>query len=164
MASLHKILTNPVYAGAYAYGRTRTEIAIVDGQPRRRSGIQVPQHEWAVLIPEHHEGYIGWEQYQANQKRIAENVHMKGSMRRGAPRKGRSLRAGLLRCRRCGRRLPVTYSGTKGRVSLDREVPGTQRSPRPPLHSAPQQSVGVRVSCAISMGHLFFRSLHDGGG
>ena len=115
-SSLHHILTNPVHAGAYAYGRTRTETAIVDGQPRRRSGIQVPQDEWAVLIPEHHEGYIGWQRYQANQKRIAENVHMKGSMRRGAPRKGRSLLAGLLRCRRCGRRLHVTYSGTKGRV------------------------------------------------
>ena len=48
---LHHIVTNPVYAGAYAYGRTRTETAIVDGQPRRRSGIPVPQHEWAVLIP-----------------------------------------------------------------------------------------------------------------
>ena len=83
--SLHKILTNPVYAGAYAYGRTRTETAIVDGQPRRRSGIQVPQHEWAVLIPEHHEGYIGWEQYQANQKRIAENVHMMGSIADSRP-------------------------------------------------------------------------------
>ena len=116
-SSLHNILTNPAYAGAYAYGRTRTETAIVDGQPRRRRGIPVAQDEWAVLIPEHHEGYIGWEQYQANRKRIAENVHMKGSMRRGAPRKGRSLLAGLLRCRRCGRRLHVTYSGAKGRVA-----------------------------------------------
>ena len=114
--SLHKILTNPVYAGAYAYGRTRTETAIVDGQPRRRSGIPVAQDEWAVLIPEHHEGYIGWEQYQANQKRIAENMQMKGHMRRGAPRQGRALLAGLLRCRRCGRRLHVTYGGTNGRV------------------------------------------------
>ena len=109
-------LTNPVYAGAYAYGRTRTETTIVDGQPRRRQGIPVAQGEWAVLIPEHHQGYIGWEQHQANQKRIAENAQMKGLMSRGAPRRGRSLLAGLLRCRRCGRRLHVTYSGASGQV------------------------------------------------
>ena len=114
--SVHNILTNPVYAGAYAFGKTRTETAIVNGRPRRRRGIPVAQDEWAVLIPGHHEGYIGWERYQENQKRIAENVHMKGRMRRGAPRRGRSLLAGLLRCRRCGRRPHVTYSGTKGRV------------------------------------------------
>ena len=114
--SVHNILTNPVYAGAYAYGRTRTETTIVNGQPRRRQGIPVAQDEWAVLIPEHHEGYIGWEQYQANQKRIAENAQMKGLMSRGAPRRGRSLLAGLLRCRRCGRRLHVTYSGANGQV------------------------------------------------
>ena len=90
-SSVHHILTNPVYAGTYAYGRTRTETTIVDGQPRRRQGIPVAQEEWAVLIPEHHEGYIGWEQYQANQKRIAENTQMKGLMSRGAPRRGRPL-------------------------------------------------------------------------
>ena len=114
-SSLHRILTNPVYAGAYAYGRTRTETAIVDGRPRRRRGIPVAQDKWTVLIPEHHEGYIGWERYEANQRRIAENVHMKGRMRRGAPGRGPSLLAGLLRCRRCGRRLHVAYGG-KGRV------------------------------------------------
>ena len=115
-SSLHKMLTNPVYAGAYAYGRTRTETAIVDGQPRRRQGIPVARDKWAVLIPQHHEGYIGWDQYRTNQKRIAENAQMKGLVSRGAPRRGRSLLAGLLRCRRCGRRLHVTYSGATGRV------------------------------------------------
>ena len=115
-STVHKILTNPVYAGAYAYGRTRTETAIVDGQPRRRQGIPVARDEWAVLIPQHHEGYIGWDQYRANQKRIAENAQMKRLASRGAPRRGRSLLAGLLRCRRCGRRLHVTYSGATGRV------------------------------------------------
>lgn len=114
--SVRAILTNPVYAGAYAYGRTRTDTTVTGGQPRRRSGVAVPQEQWAILIPEHHEGYIGWEQYQANQKLIAENAQMKGLMSRGAPRKGASLLAGLLRCRRCGRRLHVTYSGPKGQV------------------------------------------------
>ena len=79
-------------------------------------GSRLPMTEWAVLTPKHHEGYIGWEQYQANQQRIAENAQMKGLMSRGAPRRGRSRLAGLLRCRRCGRRLHVTYSGANGQV------------------------------------------------
>ena len=115
-SSLRQMLGNPVYAGTYAYGRTRTETTIVDGRPRKRRGIPVAQNEWAVLIPGHHEGYIGWEQYQANQKRIAENAQMKRFASRGAPRRGRALLAGLLRCRRCGRRLQVTYGGVNGRV------------------------------------------------
>lgn len=116
--TVHGILTNPVYAGAYAYGRTRTETRIAGGHATRRRGILVPeQQDWAVLIPEHHDGYIGWEQYQANQRRIAENAQMKGRMSRGAPRRGHSLLAGLLRCRRCGRRLHVSYSGVRSRVT-----------------------------------------------
>ena len=114
--SVHNVLTNPIYAGAYAYGRTKTETSVTGGSAYRRSGITVPQEKWAVLIPDHHEGYIDWDAYQANQKRIGENAQMKGLMSRGAPRNGASLLAGLLRCRRCGRRLHVTYTGSAGRV------------------------------------------------
>lgn len=114
--TVHNILTNPIYAGTYAFGRTKTEITVVRGTPERRSGLAVPQAQWAVLLPGHHEGYIDWDQYQANRKRIAENAQMKGLMSRGAPRRGPSLLAGLLRCRRCGRRLHVSYSGPGGQV------------------------------------------------
>lgn len=114
--TVHKFLTHPIYAGAYAFGRTRTETTVVAGHAKRRSGVAVAQPDWAVLIPEHHDGYIEWGQYQTNVQRISENAQMKGLMRRGAPRRGRSLLAGLLRCRRCGRRLHVTYSGPKGQV------------------------------------------------
>jgi DNA invertase Pin-like site-specific DNA recombinase len=114
--SIHKVLTNPIYGGAYAYGRTRTETGVAGGVAHKRSGVAVPQEEWAVLIPGHHEGYIGWDVYQANQKRIGENAHMKGLMSRGSARNGGSLLAGVLRCRRCGRRLHVTYTGRDGGV------------------------------------------------
>jgi len=114
--SIHKVLANPIYAGAYAYGRTKTETGVAGGVAHKRSGVAVPQEEWAVLIPDHHEGYIGWDVYQANQKRIGENAQMKGLMSRGAARNGASLLAGLLRCRRCGRRLHVTYTGRNGGV------------------------------------------------
>ena len=114
--SVHKVLTNPIYAGAYAYGRTKTETSVTGGSVHRRSGVTVPQEKWAVLIPDHHEGYIDWDAYRINQKRIGENAQMKGRMSRGAARNGAALLAGLLRCRRCGRRLHVTYTGSDGRV------------------------------------------------
>ncbi len=113
---LHHILTNPIYAGAYAFGRTRTQTTVVDGRARKRDGIPVPRAEWAVLLQDHHEGYIEWHEYETIQRQISENAHMEGRMTRGAPREGAAVLAGLLRCRRCGRRLHVAYSGVGGTV------------------------------------------------
>jgi DNA invertase Pin-like site-specific DNA recombinase len=110
-SGLHHILTNPIYAGAYAFGRTRTQTSVVTGRARKRTGIAVPREEWSVLLQDHHEGYITWREYEAIQAAIRENAHMEGRMTRGAPREGAALLAGLLRCRRCGRRLHVAYTG-----------------------------------------------------
>jgi hypothetical protein len=63
------------------------------------------------LIQNHHAGYITWDEYEHNQKILAENANMKGRMVRGAPRPGGGLLAGLIRCGRCGRKLQVHYSG-----------------------------------------------------
>lgn len=61
--AVHHILTNPIYAGAYAFGRTRTQTHVVAGRARKRDGIAVPRAEWSVLLQEHHEGYIAWDEY-----------------------------------------------------------------------------------------------------
>ena len=114
--AVHHILTNPIYAGAYAFGRTRTTTRVVDGRARKRDGVAVPRDEWAVLLRDHHEGYIAWDEYDTIQRQIADNAHMEGRMTRGAPRHGAALLAGLLRCRRCGRRLHVAYSGVGSTV------------------------------------------------
>jgi excisionase family DNA binding protein len=66
------------------------------------------------LLPEHHEGYISWLEYERNQRLIADNAQSKGMMARGSVRRGDALLAGLLRCGHCGRRLHVSYSGTHG--------------------------------------------------
>lgn len=114
--SVHHILTNPTYAGAYAYGRTCTRTTVADGHVVKVRGVRREREEWDVLIPNHHEGYISWEVYERNQRQIRDNAHMKGLMTRGAARAGRSLLAGLLRCGRCGRKLFVGYSGVGSRV------------------------------------------------
>jgi DNA invertase Pin-like site-specific DNA recombinase len=110
------ILKNPVYAGAFAYGRTTTRSRMIEGRARKTAGHAVAMEQWAVLIRDHHPGYIPWEEYMQNQKQIADNLHTHHAQGVGAAKCGPALLAGLLRCARCGRKLHVAYSGTEGRV------------------------------------------------
>lgn len=127
-----KILTNPVYAGAYAFGRTGSKVRIEEGRKRVVRGHTKPRENWQVLITDHHDGYIDWETYEHNQRVIADNTNMKGEMARGALRKGDTLLAGLLRCGHCGRKLHVGYCGSDGNTgryycrgaSLNHGAPG----------------------------------------
>ena len=112
-----KILKNPVYAGAYAFGRTETRVSIEDGRKRVVRGHAKLRENWQVLITEHHEGYIDWHTYEHNQRVIADNTNMRGEMARGSVRRGEALLAGLLRCGHCGRKLHVAHSGVDGKVS-----------------------------------------------
>jgi len=114
--TLWKVLRNPMYAGAYAFGKTESRTKVVDGHARKTEGHFKPIEEWMVLLRNHHAGYISWEQFERNQIMLGDNAHMKSCMKPKAGRGGRSLLAGLLRCRRCGRMLHVTYSGTRSNV------------------------------------------------
>jgi excisionase family DNA binding protein len=111
------ILSNPVYAGAYAFGRTQTRVRIEAGRKCVVRGFRRERQHWQVLIVEHHEGYIDWDTYERNQRVIADNTNMRGAAVRGALRRGDALLAGLLRCAHCGRKLHVAYSGSDGTVS-----------------------------------------------
>lgn len=115
--SVLKLLTNPMYAGAYAFGKTQARTIIVEGRARKSAGHKKPRTEWTVLLRDHHPGYISWEQYECNQAMIAANAHMKSRMQPKAGRGGRALLSGLLRCRRCGRMLLVSYGGTRRTVA-----------------------------------------------
>jgi len=111
-ATLHSILSKPVYAGAYAYGKTETRTKIVEGRARKSAGHRKPQSEWRVLIKEHHPGYLSWDEYERNQSMIAANAHMHSGGEPKAGRGGGALVSGLLRCQRCGRMMQVFYPGT----------------------------------------------------
>jgi hypothetical protein len=89
---------------------------IENGRKRILRGYRKDRSDWAVLLVDHHEGYLSWPDYERNQRLIADNANGKGMMVRGAVRKGEALLAGLLRCGHCGRRLLVSYNGTKGDV------------------------------------------------
>ena len=109
-AMLHKLLSHPLYAGAYVHGRTQTYVDYMDGKLVKRTKTK-PQDQWKVCIKDHHEGYISWQQYQQNQAKLAE-ARPRWTMddNRCAVRDGRALLAGLLRCGTCGRKLRVIYN------------------------------------------------------
>jgi excisionase family DNA binding protein len=106
---------NPIYAGAFVYGRTRTEKRLDDQGRVRRHTVELPLDEWSVCIPDHHPGYVSWEEYLATRERLRANVIRRGEGG-GAAREGVALLQGMVRCGQCGRRMQVAYSGTNGRV------------------------------------------------
>ena len=103
------IYKNPLYAGAYAYGKRKTGTRVVDHRARKCPGQRKPLSEWSVLLLSHHPGYIPWEQYLGNQQMLKEHTHQDPAVDRKAGRGGAALLAGMVRCRRCGRRMSVHY-------------------------------------------------------
>jgi hypothetical protein len=106
-----QILKNPAYAGAYVYGRRRQDPG------RRKPGVghvptvAVPIEDWAICLRDAFTGYIGWEEFMANQKRLSDNLCRHQAGQRGVARKGCALLQGLAVCGRCGRRMGLRYSG-----------------------------------------------------
>ena len=110
--SLLSMLKNPLYTGAFVYDRHAPPWS--NGRARKTRGHPRPPQQWEVFIPDHHEGYITWEQYMQNQEQIEANAGWSGRLQRatGAPKSGPALLAGLMRCGVCGRPLHVKYTLT----------------------------------------------------
>ena len=108
---IHKVLTNPVYAGAYTYGKTHQERYVDQAGHVRKRVRHVPRSKWAVLIRDHHKGFIDWETYEMNQSRIAKNTRPTAHQASGAIREGSALLQGIATCGRCGRHLRIYYQG-----------------------------------------------------
>ena len=110
--AVHNVLTHPAYAGAYTFGRSRQQRLVRDDGTFRVRRRVLPQDQWEVLIKDHHEGFIDWDTYQANQAKIAQNIrpaaHQPGT---GPVREGCALLQGLATCGTCGRKLAVYYEG-----------------------------------------------------
>jgi DNA invertase Pin-like site-specific DNA recombinase/predicted DNA-binding transcriptional regulator AlpA len=112
--AVHDFLTNPCYAGAFVFGRNRSEKRL-DGEGRVITRtVAVPRDQWAVLIPEHHRGFIDWPTYEANTVALRANWRPPRGSGGGAAREGAALLQGRIRCGRCGRMMQTSYSGTNG--------------------------------------------------
>ena len=112
-AAIHSLIANPVCGGACAYGKSRA--AAVYGE----SGVRVrherrPRSDWLALKPGTHEGHVDWDRAEAIRTMVSDN--MPASRHHGAAKHGDALPAGLVRCRRCGRKLTVRYSGLKHNI------------------------------------------------
>jgi DNA invertase Pin-like site-specific DNA recombinase/predicted DNA-binding transcriptional regulator AlpA len=112
--AVHDFLTNPCYAGAFVFGRNRSEKRL-DGEGRVITRtVAVPRDQWAVLIPEHHRGFIDWPTFEANTAALRANWRPPRGSGGGAAREGAALLQGRIRCGRCGRMMQTSYSGTNG--------------------------------------------------
>jgi len=112
-ATIHRMIANPIYGGAYAYGKTVVAPGYVG------AGVSVKirrkaRSEWLALMPNTHEGYVSWDKAETIRKMVSSNVPT--SRHHGAPKHGDALLSGLLRCRRCGRKLTLRYSGTQHHI------------------------------------------------
>jgi predicted DNA-binding transcriptional regulator AlpA len=135
--AIHQVLSNPVYAGAYVYGKTRTEMALDASGVRRKRIRHLPRDQWQVLIKEHHRGFIDWQTYEANQQRIARNTRPSPHKTGGAVREGSALLQGIASCGHCGRRLRTHYRG---------------RNSAPGYHCAGEHLVEGRGSYCLNIG------------
>ena len=111
------VLHNPIYAGAYVYGRRATETVYEEGNLRKRQGAIRSEDQAKVFIQEHHEGYISWDTYLRYQRMIDHNgTNFQPNEEALAVREGHGLLTGLLRCGRCGHKLHVRYWGKHGTI------------------------------------------------
>ena len=106
-----RLLKDPTYAGAYAFGRTKQRVKLDNGRKRNERRYVSNPEEWQVLIQSHHEGYMSWSEYLKNLETLAHNRNQLGEAVRGPARRGKGLLAGLVRCGHCGRKMQVRYSG-----------------------------------------------------
>jgi DNA invertase Pin-like site-specific DNA recombinase len=108
--TVYQILTNPIYGGAYAYGKTERGTRYVAGEARHIDR-RMPRDQWFSLIPNTHEGYVDWERFERIQHAIHANRQIAAG-HHGPARAGSAVMAGLLRCRRCAAKLTVHYTGS----------------------------------------------------
>ncbi|WP_439371709.1 recombinase family protein [Bradyrhizobium sp. DASA03120] len=112
-SAIHRIIENPVYGGAYAYGKT----VVAAGYSAEGLSVRIrrkARNEWLALKPNTHDAYVSWERFEAIRTMVSSNVPT--GRHRGAPKHGDALLAGLIRCKRCGRKLTLRYSGMKHHI------------------------------------------------
>jgi DNA invertase Pin-like site-specific DNA recombinase len=119
-STLRKLLLHPIYAGLYVYGRRTKKVEYSDGRLVKRAGPTLPLDKCRVRIQDHHDAYISWDRFQANQAKIADaRPRWRMDQNRGAIRDGLALLAGVLRCRHCGRKLYVAYKASSALYFCD---------------------------------------------
>lgn len=137
------MLKNPRYTGAFVYGRSHAKK--IAGRELRR---QLPRERWHTVILDARPGYITWDDYEQNLRRLHENAQTNGADRRRSPaREGCALLQGLIICGRCGERMTVRYHVHRGSL-----IPEYACQKQGIEHARPvrQRIIGSGVDQAIS--------------
>ena len=100
------VLKNPCYAGAYVHGRYTSRRTVDPGGTVHTALVERPRAEWLVLIKDHHEGYLTWADYLANEAKLAANRTSAGAR---PPREGCALCQGIIYCGSCGKPMRTSY-------------------------------------------------------
>ena len=106
------ILKNPSYTGAYVYGRYHDKKTVDSDGRFLHHTVKLPKDQWKVFIPNHHDAYITWEEYESNLKALTSNLT--NSEKSTPAREGAALLQGIVLCGKCGRRMSVRYTGNGG--------------------------------------------------
>jgi len=114
LTRVRDVLANPLYAGAYVYGRSQRQTIVHSEQHIERPRRPLPAERWAVAQWDVFPGYIERAEYDANQMLLAENQTRPHLPARGRRRDGPALLTGLLLCGHCGNPMHVDYQGTNG--------------------------------------------------
>src|SRR3712207_3501406 len=129
---IQQVLTSPVYAGVFVYGRRQRQAA--PGDPPIVADRRRPVEEWDIVVPGVYPAYLGYDQYLLNRRHLHDNLYNFAAKRRGAPREGRALLQGLVVCGRCGRRMSVSHGSQYlryqcRRAQMDYALPMCQAFP-----------------------------------
>jgi hypothetical protein len=100
------VLKNPCYAGAYVHGRYTPRRTVEPDGTVRTGLVERPRAQWPVLIHDHHEGYLSWGDYLANETKLAANRTNAGAR---PPREGSALCQGIITCGSCGKPMRTNY-------------------------------------------------------
>jgi len=125
---VEEVLRNPRYAGAFVYGRRTQQGVTRNG---KQVVVKVPREKWQAFLPGIHEGYISLEEYERNQRRLAENSGRRRWLH--PPREGLALLQGLAVCGRCGSHMSVRYHFRRGKVNPDYLCQGLQKGRGEPV-------------------------------
>jgi DNA invertase Pin-like site-specific DNA recombinase len=100
------VLRNPCYAGAYVHGRYTSHRRVEPDGTVHTGLVQRPRSQWPVLLTEHHDGYLSWADYLANEAKLATNRTNAGAR---PPREGSALCQGIIFCGSCGKPMRTNY-------------------------------------------------------
>jgi DNA invertase Pin-like site-specific DNA recombinase len=104
---IHRMLSNPAYAGAFVYGRVHQDV--IAGDPPTTTERRLPPEEWGIVVQDVYPAFISYDTFLANRQKLSANRYNFTAKGRGAARMGAALLQGLVHCGRCGRQMGVSY-------------------------------------------------------